>query len=72
MNVYKVELYVVDFDGLGEDEVVSVLQNTKYPNRCIDPYVKHIDSRKVEWSDEHPLNNIHRRDSELEDLFEDE
>ena len=57
MKIYKVELYVIDHDGLGDEEIASVLENTKYPNRCISPDVANVESKDIgEWWDGHPLN----------------
>jgi hypothetical protein len=55
-KVFKIELMVVDHDGIGEDEVKLVLEDAHYPNRCISPNVVSIESREVDWTDEHPLN----------------
>lgn len=55
-KVYRVEVLVVDHDGLGADGIKEVLENQRYPNWCISPYVMSAESRDVEWSDEHPLN----------------
>jgi hypothetical protein len=57
MKVYRVELMVIDFDGLGEQGIVEVIENARYPNRCISPDVKAIDGREIgAWSDDHPIN----------------
>lgn len=57
VKVFKVEILVIDFDGLGAEEVKNTLENTRYPNRCIDPTVMDINEAEVEWSDDHPLNH---------------
>ncbi len=57
VEVFKVELMVVDHDGVGEAEVRSLLENARYPNHCISPNVSGMNSRDVTWSDDHPLNN---------------
>lgn len=69
LRVYKVELLVVDFDGLGEDGITDVIECTKYPNRCIHPQVKDIQSREVDWNDDHPLNDSKTCDEAFEKLF---
>ena len=69
MNVYKVEIMVIDFDQLGEGELKNVIENTRYPNRCIRPEVKSIQTRVVEWSDDHPLNSISQSDAEYRRIF---
>lgn len=69
MKVYKVEVLVIDFDDIGQDELKSVIENSHYPNRCINPKVKNIEEREVQWSDEHPLNNLKTSDNEYRKLF---
>jgi len=69
MNVYKIEILVIDFDGLGEDGVRSTIENARYPNHCISPSVQAIATRNIEWSDEHPLNNSSTADDEYRRLF---
>jgi hypothetical protein len=68
-QVHKLEILIIDHDGLGADEVQSVLEETHYPNRCIRPHVLKIQTRQVEWSDEHPLNNVNTFDAAQEELF---
>jgi hypothetical protein len=55
-KVYKIELFIVDGDNIGEDEVRLTIEHTHYPNHSIDPTVVSIVSREVEWGDDHPLN----------------
>ena len=58
MKVYKVELMIIDFDEVGPDEIEEIIEDTKYPNRCIQPVVIKMESREIgEWDDDHPLNN---------------
>lgn len=69
MEVHKVELLVVDFDGLGADEIKRVLETTRYPNHCIYPDVLSTETREVEWSDSHPLNMTSTKEAECQRLF---
>ena len=70
MKVYKVELMVVDFDGIGGDGVKDELENARYGNRCIRPEVKGIQERDIgEWDDDHPLNQMDTSDAEYRRLF---
>lgn len=55
-TAYKLEVYVMDFDNLGEEGVKSAIENARYPGRCISPKVKAFESREVQWHDQHPLN----------------
>ncbi len=72
MNVYKVELMIIDHDSLGEKEIKDVIENTKYPNWCISPNVMAIESRDIgEWSDDNPLNKISLQESEYKRIFSD-
>lgn len=57
MKAFKVELLIIDQDDIGGEEIVSVLENVKYPNWCIFPRVKNIVGVDIgEWADDHPLN----------------
>ena len=70
MKVYKLEVYVIDFDELGGEEIKATIENQKYPNWCIIPSVKKIEERDIgEWDDNHPLNNSDTCDAEYERLF---
>jgi len=70
LKVYKLEVYVIDFDELGGEEIKSTIENQKYPNWCINPNVKKIKERDIgEWSDDHPLNKSDTCDAEYERLF---
>lgn len=39
MKVHKVELFVIDFDNVGADEIHRLIESARYPNRCIMPNV---------------------------------
>lgn len=69
MKAYKLEILAVDFDGLGEEGIKDAIENARYPNRCIYPTVMNADSREIEWSDDHPLNNIDTQRKCYEELF---
>lgn len=70
MQVHKVTLIVFDFDEIGAESVKEVLENTKYPNHCINPEVKSVESKDIgEWDDDHPLNKRATHEQALADLF---
>ena len=70
MNVYKVELMILNFDDLNEQDVTAVIENQKFPNRCIDPIVMRIESRDIgDWHDEHVLNDLSEQESAFNKLF---
>ena len=69
MNVYKIEIMVIDHDGVGEDGVITEIENANYGNDCISPQVKSIETRTVEWRDDHPLNLRATADEEYRRLF---
>lgn len=72
MNVYKIELLIIDNDEVGENEIINLLEDTRYPNRCISPEVKSIEIEDIgEWYDDHPLNKQDQCDAEYERLFAD-
>lgn len=57
MKVYKLEVMVIDFDELGTQGMIDTLENTTYPNRCMNPRVMSIEERDIgKWTDDHPLN----------------
>lgn len=65
MEVHKIVIQVIDFDRLGKDDLVSILENTRFPNDCINLAVREVKTAEVEWSDEHPLN---KRDTAAEEF----
>ena len=70
MKVYKVEIFIVDHDQLGADEIRDVIENARYPNHCIYPDVKSIIEKDIgEWSDDNPLNKPSTADAEYKRLF---
>lgn len=70
MQVIKLEVVIVDMDGLGAEEIKSVIENQRYPNHCISPDVRNMEVREIgEWSDEHPLNHRDKQEAELVRLF---
>jgi hypothetical protein len=68
-KVHKVTLMIVDFDKLDAEGVKEVIENTRYPNRCLNPDVMTIETKEVEWDDEHPLNYRSSREKAFEELF---
>lgn len=69
MMVHKIEVMVLDFEGLGADEVKMVLQNALYPNNCVYPDVMSIETRDIEWYDLHPLNMADTSEAEFKKMF---
>lgn len=69
INAYKVEVLIIDFDGLGAKGIIETLENTRYPNHCMSPDVKSIVGKEIEWSDDHPLNNMTTSDEAYSNLF---
>lgn len=55
-QIHKLTVLIVDHDELGADEVKQVLENQRYPNHCLGPHVMQMETREVEWNDDHPLN----------------
>ena len=69
--VFKVTLCIVDFDGLGSDEIRHVLENARYPNQCLNGLsVKDTEMREVDWTDDHPLNYADRKAEAFRALFD--
>jgi len=70
MKVHQVILTIVDFDNVGADGVKITLENAHYPNRCISPQVRSVETRDIgEWHDGHPLNQGSTYQAEVQRLF---
>jgi len=69
VNIYKIEMMVIDFDNIGEESVKQVIESTRYPNHCISPNVKSIETRQVDWRDDHPLNKKSTCDDYYRKMF---
>ena len=70
MKVHRLVLMVIDFDGLGADDVVTEMVNARFSNDCISPSVMDIQTREIgEWSDDHPLNCAATSDAAFDALF---
>lgn len=70
MKAYKVEILIVDHDRCGADGIKDVIENSRYPNRCISPYVMEIKEAEIgEWHDGHPLNFHSTAPDEYKKLF---
>ena len=65
MNVYKIELLVLDIDEVGIEDVKTALENQEH--LCCS--VMSIETREVNWSDEHPLNIITTQETAYTALF---
>lgn len=68
-KVHRIEVLVIDHDDVGADGVRELLEHTRYPNRAIRPHVMAVESREVEWSDEHPLNHAETQGDACRELF---
>ncbi len=68
-KVYKVTLMVVDHGDIGEKELRSVIESTRYPNRCITPSVFDVQTKEVDWDDDHPLNDARTSRDEFRRMF---
>lgn len=56
VKVFKLEVLVIDHDGLGEKGIRQELESVRFPNDCMSPELVAAESREVEWHDGHPLN----------------
>jgi hypothetical protein len=68
-QVHKLTVLVVDHDDLGGVDVRDVIEDTRYPNSCIYPQVMSVETRDVEWSDDHPLNKTATQAAAFDELF---
>lgn len=69
IKVHKVEILVVDHDEVGAEELKVIIENQRWPNRCIDPSVMSIETKEIEWSDEHPLNQTSTFEAAYLEIF---
>jgi len=56
-KVYKLEMMFIDFDEIGPEALTKLLENARLPNHISPPTMVALESRDVEWDDDHPLNN---------------
>jgi hypothetical protein len=53
MKAYKVEVLVLGFEDMPEDDIVYFIENTRH----LYPKIMSIQSKEIgEWNDDHPLN----------------
>lgn len=70
MKAYKVELLIIDHDGLEAKGIQEELENTEFANHCMHPNVMKIVGKDIgEWDDDHPLNSYTTMESEYKKLF---
>lgn len=70
LNIYKLEVYIYDFDEVGEKDIKNYLENTKYPNHCMHPKVASMEKRTVfDWDEGHELNKLKTQEQALKNLF---
>lgn len=69
-NIYRVVLLVIGHDDIDAAGVERMIENVRYPNHSIAPRVMEIETREVEWTDDHPLNQERTQAEAFEELFE--
>lgn len=70
MKVHKLEVFIIDFDNLGIDEIVTVIDNTRFANDSIAPRVLTTKTVDIgEWDDDNPLNRKATQKQEIDRLF---
>jgi hypothetical protein len=71
VNVYKLEVMIIDHDRLGIRGCCEALENGRFGNRCISPHVMAAYQNQVQWSDDHDLNkDINRSKAAFDNLFD--
>lgn len=66
MKAYKLEILVLDHEGIGLDEIRSLIENAKYVYPSI---IKVQEAEIGEWDDDHPLNSRETAQKACEELF---
>ncbi|HZJ65940.1 MAG TPA: hypothetical protein VFD36_20675 [Kofleriaceae bacterium] len=72
IKVHKVTLLVIDHECIGFNGITDLIEEARYAGRSIAPVVMEIDTREVEWSDSHPLNQSDTQVEAFDELFEDD
>ena len=65
MQVYKIEVMVLDFEGIGGEEIKNSIEN----NIFLNAHAMNSKSVEVDWSDDHPLNKCGTMARTYTDLF---
>jgi hypothetical protein len=66
MKAYKLEVLVIDFENIGDAEIVNLLEDLDY----IYPSVKDVKCVDIgDWHDDHPLNKKNTYDEEYKRIF---
>ena len=68
VEVHKITLPIIDHGGVGAKEISDLIKMQKFPNLYISPNVVSIETRQIEYSDDHPLNCA-GSEKEFERLF---
>lgn len=54
MKAYKIEILVIDYESIGEEDIKCMVENVKH----IHPMIVSSQSADIgEWGDYHPLNS---------------
>jgi hypothetical protein len=70
VNAYLLKILIVDHDEVGEEDIKTLVEDVKYPNRCLSPTVLSIVGKDVgEFDDDHPLNDTRTIPDEVKRLF---
>jgi hypothetical protein len=65
-KAYKIELFILDVEGLREEDVIYFLENVTY----LDPKVMSVQSKELgEWYDDHPINKKDTFKQTYDELF---
>jgi len=72
MNAYKIELFVIDYDEIGKEQIKEYINEADFPNHCLNLKVKNVVEKDIgEWHDDHPLNKKITCEAEYKRLFGD-
>lgn len=65
-KAYKIELLVVDCDDTPEEDIICIIEQVRY----IYPNVLSIQSKEIDWDDDHPLNKRNTMKQTCEEMFD--
>ena len=69
MKVFKLEVLIIDEGVSDEDEAVSIIDETRYPNHVNVSAVTCREAEIGEWYDNNPLNYEVSQKAEMNRLF---
>ncbi len=68
-KVHKLTVLVVNHDDLDDEALKANLESANFGNDCMLPQLMDIETKEVEWHDDHALNNTNTAKYVFADMF---